>query len=214
MLKSKLIIFFLLLIIANVVWSQNIRLTGTDICSDGTLTTEIRLSDADPDAFYALFCDEQRLSLRQISSGIKPNPINFGEFSQPGVYTVVQYPNNSNDMNNPNKGTLISGKVHIKPVPKIFIPNEPMQVKSGETFIYRPKADMSDATFTWTASVAEGKLKKFETNGNGNIALNFEIIGEKSAKVIFSITPVAPDFKGGCMGTTHDLTLWVLPVVN
>lgn len=191
------------------VFSQNITLIGSDICTDGTISTEIGLSDTDPNAFYALFCNEQRVSLRQLNSGRKPNPISFGEFAQPGVYTVVQFSANSNDFKNPANGKLISGKIHIKPIPKIFLQDKPIQVKSGEIFSYTPKSDINDANFIWSATVAEGKLKRFDANGKGHIALPLINTGDKPAKVLFSITPVAPDYLGGCTGTVQQLIVLI-----
>ncbi len=191
--------------------AQSIYLTGTDICTDGTQSTEIGITDSDPDAFYALFRDGERISLRQHNSGTTPNPISFGEFAHPGFYTVVEFSDYTKDLKNPNDGIQIAGHVHIKQIPELFIQREPLVVKSGEVFKYEPKADLNNTSFIWTASVDKGKVVKFDDRGKGTIEMKFTLKDEKTAQVVFSITPVAPDDLGGCIGKSQELVVFISP---
>jgi hypothetical protein len=190
---------------------QNIYLTGTDICTDGTQSTEIGITDAKPDVYYALFRDGERISLRQLNSEASPNPISFGDFSQPGKYTVIEYDDYNSDLRSPNEGRQVTGQINIKPMPVLLIKDDPIIIKSGETFSYEPRADLKDVLFTWTAGVVEGKIKKIDDRGKGEISVMLEVIDEKPAKVIFSITPVAEDHIGGCIGSTRDLIINIEP---
>ncbi len=190
--------------------AQNIYLTGTDICTDGTQSTEIGITDSDPAKHYALFRDGIQLMMFQQYSDQDTNPITFGTFSEPGIYRVYQFERHGSNMN-PNDGIAIGDQVHIKPMPVMFIPDEPITTQSGNTFNYEPKADIRDATFTWTATVAGGKVKKFNNRGRGDISMKLELDGDKPSQVVFSITPIAPDHLGGCMGHTRDLIVNIEP---
>jgi len=191
-------------------YGQSYQLTGADLCSDGSQSTTISLSDSDPAKYYALFRDNQLLAIQQCASGTSPNQILFGNFSEPGVYTAAEFNSFKSDVT-PSDGKAIAGQVRINRVPLIYITNKPLVAKSGERFLYQPISSIKESEFTWTAKVVEGKPAKFDKNGKGLIDLTFALTDGKPAKVIFSITPIAPSSSGGCMGDPGDLTVIINP---
>jgi hypothetical protein len=202
----------LILVLFSISWAnaQSIFLTGTDICTDGTQSTEIGITDSDPTKHYALFRDGLQLMMFQQHSDQETNPITFGTFSEPGIYRVFQFDRHGSNMN-PNNGIAIGEKIHIKPMPVLLVSDEPITTQSGMFFTYEPKSDIRDASYSWTATVTRGKMKKFTDRGRGDINQKLELEGEKPAQIVFSITPVAPDHLGGCMGDTSDIIVNIEP---
>lgn len=193
--------------------AQDIRLVGTNICSDGySNSTVISLSDTYPDKIYALFRDGQRLSARQYNPGTRPSPLDLGAYSEPGVYTVVEFePAEFNRSNNQNNGRQIPGKVIISREPEIYIreKDKEQEIISGSLFEYTPTANMENVEFMWTAAIIQGKLKHLEKEGKNNIVFTPELSGSKKAEVIFVITPIAPIHEGGCAGKSIELKIKV-----
>ncbi len=205
---------FISLLGADKLMAQDIRLTGTDICSDGyNQSTVITLTDTGPDKIYSLFRDDQYLSSRHYNPGTSPAPLELGEYAEPGVYTVVEFEQSTfNQKRNPQHGRQIPGQVTISREPEIFIrkQHKELEITSGALFNYTPEADMEDVEFFWSASVTQGKLKDFEKEGRSNISLTPELAGTDQAEVVFQITPVAPDYKGGCTGRPVEIKVTII----
>lgn len=190
--------------------AQDIQLTGGNLCSNGQNGTTIGITDSDPSKYYALFHDGKRIAIQQYDSGITPNPITFGHFTEPGVYTIKQF-DDFVSQNTSVRGKAISGQIHIYATPVVYLKQDTLETQSGKLFSFQPQSSMNDADFMWTASIKEGKLKKFNSNGKGMIELTLELLEAQATQVVFSITPIAPASKGGCMGSPRELTLWVNP---
>ncbi len=201
-------------LIADKLMARDIRLIGTDICSDGySQSTVITLTDTSPDKIYSLFRDNQYLSSRQYNPGTTPAALELGEYAEPGVYTVVEFEQSAfNQKHDPRGGRQIPGKVTISREPEIFIrqKHKELEITSGTLFNYTPEANMEDVEFFWAASVTKGKLKDFEKEGRSNISLTPELAGTDQAEVVFQITPVAPDYKGGCTGRAVELKVKII----
>ena len=193
--------------------AQDTRLIGTDICSDGhNNSTVISLMDLRPDKIYSLFRDGQYLSSRQYNPGTTRATLELGEYSEPGIYTVVEFDQSAfNQKNDPHQGRNVPGQVTISREPELLIrkQHKETQITSGSLFNYMPEADMDDVEFIWTASVTQGKVKEFEKEGRNDISLTLELADDKPAVVVFRITPIAPQNMGACAGQTAEITVWV-----
>lgn len=193
---------------------QNVRLIGTDICSDGyNSSTLLTLTNTNPDKIYALFRDGQHLSARQYNPGTASAALDLGEYSEPGVYIVVEFEQSAfNQKHDPQQGSKVPGQVTISREPEIFIrkQDKEREIASGALFNYTPEADMDDVDFYWEASVTRGELTDFEKEGSGDISLTPKLAGADPAEIMFSVTPVAPDYKGGCTGRTIQLKVKVI----
>lgn len=206
-------------LIAGKLMARDVRLTGTDICSDGySQSTVITLTDTHPEKTYSLFRDDQYLSSRQYNPGTTPAPLELGDYSEPGVYTVLEFAASEfNQKHNPHYGRQIPGKGTILREPEIFIrqKHKEPEITSGTLFYYVPEADMEDVEFFWSASVTKGKLKDFEKKGRSSISITPVLAsGSDNAEMVFHITPVAPDYKGGCAGKTAELKIKIIPTIE
>ncbi len=213
---SSYLVLTLLIIVSAMgarIAAQDTRLIGTDICSDGyNNSTVISLMDLRPNNIYTLFRNDQYLSSRQYNPGTTRATLELGEYSEPGVYTVVEFDQSAfNQKHDPQQGRKIPGKVIISREPEILIrkQHKETQITSGSLFNYMPEADMDDVDFHWTASVAKGKVKDFEKEGRGDISLTLELADNNPAEVVFYITPIAPQYLGGCAGQTAEINVLV-----
>jgi hypothetical protein len=201
--------FFLCSVYA--VQAQTIQLTGADICSDGIATTTIGLSKTDTVKAYALYRDGRQQLIRQFKGDSKGNPVPFGSFSAPGVYTAMQF-DRFDSMPDPKWGKLIPGEVKIHAVPILLMKQDTIEIKSGEVFSFMPETTITNTHVIWTAILKEGKLKSYYEKGRGLIVLPLVLAGKQAAVVVFTFTPYAPESSGGCMGIPRKLTLKVVPI--
>ena len=81
------------------IFSQEYLLIGSDICSDGSQSTHISLSDSDPANFYALYRDGQFLEVKSLNSekgltylfsAVTQNPENILLLSFPGQTPILK----------------------------------------------------------------------------------------------------------------------------
>ncbi len=213
--SSYLVLVVLMLVsgMGSGIAAQDTRLIGTDICSDGhNNSTVISLMDLRPDKIYSLFRDGQYLSSRQYNPGTTRATLELGEYSEPGVYSVVEFDLSAfNQKNDPQQGRKVPGQVTIYREPEIFIrkQHKETQITSGALFNYIPEANIDDTNFFWTALVTQGKVKDFEKEGRNDISLTLELADNNPAEVVFYITPVAPQHLGACNGQTAEIKVRV-----
>ena len=192
------------------IYSQQYSLIGSDICSDGTHSTHIGLSDSDPAKFYALYRDGKFLEVKSQNSEKKPNALDFGSYSESGKYTVIEFSRTNLDFNKPENGRKINGNVSINKLPVAYVPKK-LEVRSGAPLNYQPKANVEGCTFKWTARLDAGAATGFKKSGAGMIADTILLQGQKPACVIYSITPYSPEYLGTCMGNIQELVVWIKP---
>ena len=190
--------------------AQKITLVGSNICSDGTQSVSIGLSDSDPKKVYALYRDDQMIQVRSINTETSPNPLNFGNMSQPGTYTVSEFAGGSNDYSKASSGKIIKGSVSIFGIPVLTVPKK-LEIKSGSAISFQPKADKEGCIYNWTARIDKGKVKGFKKTGEGMITDKPELEGSEPACIIYSITPMRSSREGACVGNTVDLIVWIMP---
>lgn len=190
---------------------QAIHLTGTDICSAGSNSTSIGLTNADTAKYYALYHNGVQQVICKFKIEGKIKAILFGDYSQPGIYSAIQF-DHFDSIPDPKYGKTIPGEVKIKQSPIISIPSEIVEIHSGDFFNYLPQTNMSNVEIIWTATLLEGKLTKFYEKGRGTIMLPFDLQGNQPAIIKFSFMPVAPEASGSCVGTIRKVTLRVLPI--
>jgi hypothetical protein len=85
---------------------------GSDICSDGTTSTEIRLSDSDLGVDYYVLLDGAPHDGPISGSG---NPLDLGNYSDPGQYTVVGRRTGCTDV-------TMTGDVMVSEIPDTSLP--------------------------------------------------------------------------------------------
>jgi hypothetical protein len=192
------------------IYSQQYLLIGSDICSDGSQSTHIGLSDSDPAKFYALYRDSNFLEVKSHNTGKTPNVLEFGNYSEPGKYTVVEFPRTNTDFAKPEKGRKISGSVSINSLPVAYVPAK-LDVRSGTPLNFQPKASVEGCTYKWTAYLKEGAATGFKKNGAGTITDTILLQGKQPACVIYLITPYSPEYLGSCMGNSKELVVWIKP---
>jgi hypothetical protein len=188
--------------------AQQYFLTGTDLCSNGSQSTNIGLTDSDPAKMYAIYRDDQLLAVRTINTAKSPNPLDFGQFSEPGKYTVVEFTEGNPDYKHPEKGRSISGTISINSIPVLDVP-EKMEIKSGDPYKYQPHANINGCRFKWTTRLESGKAGGYIKSGEGMIADKVVLTGNKPVCIIYLITPFSPANLGSCMGNTTELTVWI-----
>lgn len=192
------------------IYSQQYSLIGTDICSDGSQSTHISLSDSDPALFYALYRDGQFLEVKSHNSGKTPNLLDFGSYSNPGKYTVIEFSRTNMDFKKPENGRKIKGSVSINSIPVIYVPKK-LEVRSGSPLNCQPKASVEGCTFKWTTRLDAGTAAGFRKSGEGMITDTIVLKGTQPACVIYLITPYSPEYLGSCMGNSQELVVWIKP---
>jgi hypothetical protein len=193
------------------IWSQQYKLIGADICSDGSQSTHISLSDSDPVKFYALYRDGRFLEVKSHKSGTTPNNIDFGNYSETGKYTVIEFSRENLDFEKPEKGRKISGSVSINSVPILYVPKK-LEARSGSPLNCQPKASVNGCTYKWTARLDAGAATGFRKSGEGIMITDTLILqGKQTATVVYTITPYSPEYLGSCMGNSQELVVWIKP---
>jgi hypothetical protein len=190
--------------------AQEIYVTGTDLCSDGTQSTRIGLNDSDPAKMYAIYRDGKFTGVRSVNTERKPNPLDFGEFSETGKYTVVEFPMANLDIHHPEKGRALKGSVTINRMPDVKLPDQ-LEVKSGQALNFTPRVTIEGCTFTWTSRPGSGKVTGNKKSGNGPLTDTLLLQEATAASVIYTITPVSPAHLGSCKGTPRELVVRILP---
>ena len=192
------------------IYSQQYTVVGTDICSDGTRTTHIGLSDSDPAKFYALYHDGEFLAVKRMNTKKTPNTLDFGSFSDAGKYTVVEFAKANPDFEKPESGKRINGSVSINAVPVLSV-SKKLEVSSGNPLKYMPQANTPGCTYKWTTRLDAGKAKGFRERGEGMITDTIFVQGNQPACVVYLITPFSPEQLGSCMGKSQELVVWIKP---
>ena len=190
--------------------AQEYLVTGTDLCTDGSQSTKIGLSDSDTGKIYTLYHDGKFIGLKSVNLGKAPNIIDFGSFQEPGKYTVVEFTRENLDFKHPEKGRKIRGTISINKLPVQYVPQK-LEFKSGTPLNYQPRADIEGCTFKWTARLTKGKATGYKKSGEGMITDKPELQGTEPACVTYSITPISPAQLGSCMGNPLELVVWILP---
>jgi hypothetical protein len=212
--KQTLLIFNLLLIIlffTHPSYSQEYKIIGSDICSDGSHSANISLSDSDPGKLYALYRDGELLEVRSVNTGKTPNLLAFGNYSDFGKYTVVEFNTQAGtDFKDPGNGRKIPGGISIYRQPEVYI-SKKIEVRSGTPVNFQPKGSMQGSIFRWTARLEKGKAEGYNKSGEGIINDKIELQGNEPACIIYAITPYGPDELGGCKGNTRELIVWINP---
>lgn len=192
------------------IYSQHYSLIGSDICSDGSQSTHISLSDSDPAKFYALYRDSELFEVKKHNSKKTPNVLDFDSYSEPGKYTVVEFSGTNPDFEKPGNGRKISGSVSIYRLPFVYVPKK-LEARSGSPLNYQPKASIDGCTFKWTTRLDAGTATGFRKNGTGMITDTIVLKGTQHACVIYLITPYSPEYLGSCMGNSQELVVWIKP---
>jgi hypothetical protein len=193
------------------IYSQQYKLIGSDICSDGTQSTHISLSDSDPLKFYALYRDGELTEVKKHNSKKTPNVLDFGNYSEPGKYTAVEFSGANPEFEKPEKGRKINGSVNINKVPVLYVAKK-FETRSGSPLNYQPKASIEGCTFKWTARLDAGNATGFKKSGAGLMITDTIVVqGKQLASVVYTIIPYSPDHLGSCMGNNQELVVWIKP---
>jgi hypothetical protein len=212
--KQTLLIFYLILIIRFFTlpaYSQEYKIIGSDICSDGSQSANIILSDSDPGKLYALYRNGELLEVRSANTGKTPNLLAFGNYSDFGKYTVVEF-NTTTGINfkDPANGRELPGSINIYKKPDVLI-SKKLEIRSGTPLNFQPRGTVNGSIFRWTARTDKGKAEGFSKTGEGIITDKINLLGADPACIIYAITPYGPDELGGCKGNTRELIVWVKP---
>jgi hypothetical protein len=212
--KQTLAILLLILgscLLSQISYSQQYTLIGTSICSDGSQSTHVGLSDSDPAKMYALYRDGHFIEVKSYNSGKKPNLLDFGNYSEPGKYTVVEFSGANPDFKKSENGRKISGSVSINRIPVLNVPKK-FETTSGKPLNYQPKASVNGCTFKWTARLDAGAATGFKKNGSGIMITDTIVLqGKQPACVIYTLTPYSPEYLGSCVGNSQELVIWIKP---
>ncbi len=106
-------------------------------------------------------------------------------------------------------GPPVSYMVTVNPPPTITNPPSQQFICSGSAAIYNPTANMGTATFSWTASSANG-VTGYSAAGTGNINEVLTNAGTTAGSVLYVITPIGPP-PSNCPGTSVNLIVNVYP---
>jgi uncharacterized protein (TIGR02145 family) len=100
--------------------------------------------------------------------------------------------------------------VTVKPNPPVLTSATSYSICSGGTTNIVLQANLSPATFTWTASGSSPNVSGFSA-GSGNIIIQHLVnSGFNNETVTYSVTPTA----FGCIGSTTDILVTVFPVAD
>ena len=191
------------------IYAQVGELTGSNICNDGRQTTNIGISGFDPGKYYALYRNDEMLQVRQSSVEVKDQGFTFGTFKETGSYMAVAFDHVVKGF--PARlGKPVKGKITISPVPVLFM-GDTLKIKSGEVLNYAPRADVQEASFTWSAYVKSGNASGYHKQGSGAIHDTLRAAGDRPACVIYAITPHSADHIVSCNGDPRDLVIVIRP---
>jgi hypothetical protein len=212
--KQTLLIFYLILIIRIFTfpaYSQEYKIIGSDICSDGSQSANISLSDSDPGKLYALYRNGELLEVRSANTGKTPNLLAFSNYSDFGKYTVVEFKTTAGiNFKDPGNGRELPGSLNIYKKPDVLI-SKKIEIRSGMSLSFQPHGTVNGTIFRWTAHIEKGQAEGFSKTGEGIITDKINLQGNEPACIIYAITPYGPDELGVCMGNARELIVWVKP---
>ena len=207
--KLFTLIFVLFLTFSLQIYAQTGELTGSVICGDGVQKTDIGITGIDPHVYYVLYHNGEMVQMRKSAGAGSDKSMTFGTFKDGGEYTAVGF-TRVVDGFPPKMGKAVKGKIRISTVPVLMI-GDTLRIKSGEALSYQPKADLSDATFSWSATLKSGKVAGFVKKGDQTIHDVIRLQDNSPACLVYSITPYSAQHSGSCMGTTRELFVIIKP---
>lgn len=199
--KYKILFFTFFLATINAFGQFSI--IGENVCTDGSQTTEIGLSDSRGGVFYVLFRNNKSVSfVSRQNSGI----ITFGKFSEPGIYEVVEIEKLQSAHPSKSEGALQKGRVIIEEMPRL-INVKPIEIISGDRLSFIPNTSVPGSRVKWTCKLASGQVTGFSKSGEGAIIDQLVLKNEAEAELVYMLTPISP---GSCFGKTVELKIKVL----